>query len=360
MQTENVTLYFREGTSNKIYQASLEQKNGGFVVNFAFGRRGATLQTGTKTTSPVPYEKAKAIYDKLIREKTGKGYTPGPDGTPYSHTDNEEKDTGVRCQLLNAIDDKEAARLVDDPAYWMQKKLDGKRLLLRTEGGKVTGINRKGLAVGLPDSIIAAAKALGRPCLLDGECVGDTLHVFDLLELDGADQRPLPYSQRLKQLAALLATNRGKGICLVETAMAPANKRILFEKLKKEQREGVVFKHSAAPYTPGRPASGGSQLKHKFYATASLIIAKVNDKRSVALELYANKKERVEAGNVTIPPSLPVPKEGAVVEVRYLHAYKESGRLYQPIFLGVRDDIEAIACTTAQLKYRAPQEDDEA
>jgi len=360
MEAENVTLYYREGASDKTYQASLEQKNGGFVVNFAFGRRGATLQTGTKTASPVPYEKAKAIFDTLVREKTGKGYTPGPDGTPYSHTDNEEKDTGVRCQLLNPVDEKEAARLVDDPAYWMQEKFDGRRILLRAEAGKTTGINRKGLAVGLPESIVSAAKALGQPCLLDGECVGDTLHAFDLLELDGADQRPLPYGQRLKQLAALLAANRAKSISLVETAMAPANKRILFEKLKKDQHEGVVFKHSAAPYTPGRPASGGSQLKHKFYATASLIVAKVNDKRSVALELYANKKERVEAGNVTIPPNLPVPKEGAVVEVRYLYAYKESGRLYQPTFLGERDDIEASACTTAQLKYRTPSEDDEA
>lgn len=360
MEAENVTLYYREGASDKTYQASLAQKNGGWIVNFAFGRRGATLQTGTKTTAPVPYEKAKAIYDKLIREKTGKGYTPGPDGTPYSHTDNEEKDTGVRCQLLNPVDDKEAARLIDDPAYWVQEKFDGRRILLRAESGKAAGINRKGLAVGLPESIAAAAKALGQSCLLDGECVGDTLHVFDLLELDGADQRPLPYSQRLKQLTALLANVRAKGICLVETAMARANKRILFEKLKKEQREGVVFKDCAAPYTPGRPASGGSQLKYKFYATASLIVAKVNDKRSIALELYANKKERVEAGNVTIPPNLPVPKEGAVVEVRYLYAFKESGRLYQPTFLGVRDDIEAGACTTSQLKYRTPSDDDDA
>jgi hypothetical protein len=38
---------------------------------------------------------------------------------------------------------------------------------------------------------------------------------------------------------------------------------------------------------------------------------------------------------------------------------KESGNIYQPVFLGVRDDIKPEACTTAQLKYRAPSEDDE-
>ena len=84
MTRESVTLYFRSGSSDKTYQAAIEEKNGGFVVNFAYGRRGATLQTGAKTAAPVPFEKAKKIYDKLIAEKTGKGYTPGPDGTPYA------------------------------------------------------------------------------------------------------------------------------------------------------------------------------------------------------------------------------------------------------------------------------------
>ena len=121
MSAESATLYYRDRVSDKVYQASLAQKNGGWVVNFAFGRRGATLQTGTKTTKPVPFEKAKAIYDKLVREKTGKGYTPGPDGTPYQYTDNEQRATGLLPQLLNPIDAVEAARLLNDPAWWMQE-----------------------------------------------------------------------------------------------------------------------------------------------------------------------------------------------------------------------------------------------
>jgi len=82
MQAKNTTLYFREGSSDKAYQAAIEEKDGGFVVDFAFGRRGTSLQTGTKTTTPIPFEKAKAIYDKPVREKTANGCTPGPDGTP--------------------------------------------------------------------------------------------------------------------------------------------------------------------------------------------------------------------------------------------------------------------------------------
>ena len=74
---ERITLYYRQGASDKVYQAALEPRGEGFVVHFAFGRRGSTLNTGTKTASPVDYEAAKRIYDKLVREKTAKGYTPG-------------------------------------------------------------------------------------------------------------------------------------------------------------------------------------------------------------------------------------------------------------------------------------------
>ena len=359
MSNESTTLYYREGASDKVYQAGIEPKDGGFVVNFAFGRRGATLQAGTKTPAPVPLDKAKAIYDKLVSDKTAKGYTPGADGTPYQHTDKEQRDTGLRCQLLNPIDDATLNRLIDDPQYWLQEKKDGKRTLLRKEGTDIVGVNRTGLSIGLPMPIVTGAKAVDGSFVVDGECIGDKLFAFDLLEMNGTDLRGFSYSERLRQLANLLNTKRDKAIDLVETALNAASKRILFERLKKELREGVVFKQCAAAYTPGRPSRGGSQLKYKFYATASLIVAKINDKRSVAMELFVNKKERVEAGNVTIPPNAALPKEGAVLEVRYLYAFKDSGRLFQPTFLNVRDDIEAQICTTAQLKYRAADNEDE-
>lgn len=75
-------------------------------------------------------------------------------------------------------------------------------------------------------------------------------------------------------------------------------------------------------------------------------------KRSVSLSLYADSSEIVDAGNVTIPPNHDVPKPGAVVEVRYLYAYKESGAVYQPVYLGEREDIEPAECSVSQLKYR--------
>src|SRR4051812_38552012 len=70
----NITLHFREGTSDKVYQAAIVQSGRGYVVNFAYGRKGKSLTTGTKTPSPINYDKAKDVYDKLIESKIAKGY----------------------------------------------------------------------------------------------------------------------------------------------------------------------------------------------------------------------------------------------------------------------------------------------
>ena len=72
---KTASLYFTNGSSDKEYHARIEEKDGGFVVNFAYGRRGASLTTGTKTQTPVAYDKALAIFDKLVREKMSKGYS---------------------------------------------------------------------------------------------------------------------------------------------------------------------------------------------------------------------------------------------------------------------------------------------
>src|ERR1019366_9202004 len=93
-QTERITLSYREGSSDKVYQASIEPQGELFLVNFAYGRRGSTMSTGTKTNSPVDYDAAKSIYDKLVREKMAKGYTEGPDGTPYQNSEKEDRVTG--------------------------------------------------------------------------------------------------------------------------------------------------------------------------------------------------------------------------------------------------------------------------
>jgi bifunctional non-homologous end joining protein LigD len=168
---EQITLYFRQGSSDKVYQAGIVPQDGGYAVQFAYGRRGTTLQTGTKTQAPVPLEEAKAIYESLIKEKTAKGYTPGEDGTTYQHIDKQNQSTGIQCQLLNPVEEDQAEKLVEDPAYWMQEKFNGRWLLIQKQGNSIIGINRLGLTAGLPQTVLASASNGSGDFILDGEAI---------------------------------------------------------------------------------------------------------------------------------------------------------------------------------------------
>lgn len=355
-QSRNTTLYFRQGGSDKVYHVSIEPAGTGFVVNFTFGRRGSTLQTGAKTARPVDYPAALKIYEKLVREKTAKGYTPGQDGTPYQGSERQAATTGILPQLLNPVDEAESDRLLAADAWWMQEKLDGRRILIRRDGDDVVGINRKGLIVALPGPVADQARATGDGrWLIDGEALGDTFVAFDLLERAGEDLRTIPYRHRLTGLCNMLGPAGTGAIALAQTVCTADAKRTFLAQLRRDNREGAVFKRASAPYTPGRPASGGDMLKLKFTATASCLVAGTNGgKRSVALVLL-DGDARIPVGNVTIPPRQPIPAPGRVVEVRYLYAYP-GGSLFQPVFLGVRDDIGPEACRISQLKYR-PSDD---
>jgi len=348
--SESVTLYYREGSSDKVYLAAIEPAGSQFVVNFAYGRRGTTLTTGTKTSSPVDYPAAKKIYAKLVGEKKAKGYTEGADGTPYQHAD--KKASGILPQLLNAVEEAEVELLLRDDNYCAQEKFDGKHLLIRKQDDDLEGINKKGLIVGLPQTVASELRGFYGSFIPDGESIGDDYHAFDLLELNSENLRPLPYRERLASLLNLLASAQHRHVHYVETAFTARQKSELWQRLRRENREGIVFKRLDAPYTPGKPNSGGPQLKFKFVATLSAVVSKINARRSVELGLF-NGRSLVSCGNVTIPANHEIPPVGAVVETRYLNAAKDSGVLYQPVYLGPRDDVDPGECLVSQLKFKA-------
>ena len=349
---ENITLYYREGASDKIYQCSIEPAGDLFVVNFAYGRRGQTLNTGTKTSSPVDYDEAKALYDKLVKEKKAKGYTEGENGTPYTSSNTSDKQvSGLLPQLLNPIDEKTVDILLHDPLWGLQEKLDGRHLLIRRQGGAIQGINKKGLIVGLPLPVFQAVQQFNVDLVLDGESIGDVFHCFDILELDGVGLQNRPYRQRLASLMNVLFSMQQTTIRYVETHFTKPQKLRAFDELKAAKKEGVVFKRLDAPYRPGKPNSGGTQLKHKFYATLSAVVARINKQRSVELRLL-NSEGWIPCGNVTIPANHTIPPVGQVVEVRYLYAHRQSNVLYQPTYLGPRDDVAPAECLLTQVKYK--------
>lgn len=351
----SISLHFREGASDKVYQTAIEPKGDGYIVTFAYGRRGNTLNTGIKTDVPLPLETATKVYDKLVASKVAKGYQPdGKAAAPYQQSGDEGRDSGIRCQLLNPVEKQEVSRLLIGRTHCLQEKHDGRRLMVRKCGDEITGINRRGLIVAIPEPIRQAIEEIPFDVLIDGEAVGNTLHAFDLLEVKGNDIRQRRYMDRFAGLIMVIPSNQ-PAIRWVSTAVEPDDKVEIYEELRQTNREGVVFKEVDAPFSPGRPNSGGTQLKYKFVESASFIVTARNAKRSVTLGLF-DGNEMVGAGNVTIPPNHAVPAVGEVVEIRYLYAFRESGSIYQPVYLGKRCDIPAAECTTDQLKYKTAAE----
>lgn len=351
---ESVSLYFKSGSSDKVYHANIEAANdGGYVVNVAYGRRGATLSTGTKTKSPVDHATALRIFEKLVSDKRSKGYTEGAAGTPYLQSENAGRVSGLLPQLLNVIDEREAARIMADPLWVMQEKFDGRRLMLCKTGATVEGINKLGLVVSVAEPIAAAALDLPGDFVLDGEAIGDRFHVFDLISRDGTDLRELPCGDRYGALTTLIGgAIESDHIGCVDCWTDAADKADQLKELRARNAEGVVFKRWDAPYRQGRPNSGGTQLKLKFVATVSAVVTTINQQRSVGVSLL-NGDAWQTVGNVTVPANQNVPQLGDVVEVRYLYAAQVGGALYQPVLLGVRDDVKPTECVVTQLKLKA-------
>lgn len=347
---DRTTLYYRAGSSDKVYVVELQETPGGYLVAFQNGRRGGTLRSGLKTKTPVSEPQARKIYDALVASKRAGGYEPGEEVGAYVPPVAEAGEGSV--QLLNAIEETEVERYITDPNYLAQQKHDGERFQLGRKDGQVFALNRKGAPRSMPESVAAqGARVPGDDFVIDGEIVGDRLFAFDLLTFDGTRLGEKGYGERWLTLLGVLTT-ASETLTAVETAFTEDEKRALFARLRDDGQEGVVFKHKDAPHTPGRPPSGGDWLKFKFYETATARVqARNGTKRSVALEMLDEYGAWVGVGNVTVPANQAVPAPGDLVSVRYLYAYR-GGSLFQPVLLGHRTDQDEADCSMSQLKYK--------
>lgn len=390
-QEERISLYCKNASSDKEYHLQLVAEGDAFMVYYQNGPRGGTLTSGKKTPSPVAYAVAKKKYDSVVKEKLKGGYSPGEAGAAFVGTDLEERITGLVPQLLNSITEERAQELILDRNWVMQQKYDGQRRMAAVREGLPLGANRRGLSVPLVADVASALSVIfengplevggkGNPVFgagvplvealasnratgffsdgsfeIDGEQMGDTLVLFDVLMLDSVDLRAKPYRERLAkmdEIATRLDAAGAKGIVVLQTAVTTEEKRALYDRLKEEGQEGVVFKRLDAPYEPGRPSSGGNQLKFKFMHQASCLVASIHPtKRSIGLSLWNAEGDAVDVGNCQIPTNYDIPAVGQVVEIKYLYAFL-GGKLFQPQYQGKRDDVISGECLMTQLHYK--------
>jgi ATP-dependent DNA ligase len=265
-------------------------------VNAQWGRRGSSLQSDTKA-SGVPYEEAKRVFDRVLREKTGKGYRVaegnGASSPAISLGMPTKEFSGHAPELLTPIEEREALELVPNLSWWFQQKFDGRRLAVQKQNGEYSGINKLG----------------------------------QIIPID-------------KQLT-------------------PKAKRNLVTRMHEIHAEGFVCKDRNAVYAGGR---SGQHFKCKFVATASFIVGLKPGKkaaeghRSIAVYALDGTRERF-MGTVGVPERYRLPKDGEIVEVRYLYCHPgPEGKLIQAKYFGqVRDDVDRIECSVSQLKLKADE-----
>ena len=143
------------GTAHKEYRLTLVELAGGWFCNFEYGRIGSALRPGTKTPTPVSKEEARRLFNKYLSEKTSEGYriisntavALPPARVEQAHqiitqAAPECANEYRPCELLSEIDEAEAMRLIKDPTFLLQKKMNGQRRRVLKQNGKIFGLNK--------------------------------------------------------------------------------------------------------------------------------------------------------------------------------------------------------------------------
>ncbi len=362
MITEQTLMFCPTNAGGKEYLAQLiDNRDGTYTAQASFGPKGNLRSVAVQAES-VSLEVAFKAYNKVIKSKRNGSsiYSIVSQSTPTEAviaSPVREVTALYGAQLLNSIEtEDEALELYSTGRYVLQQKMDGDRMSLLLKNQQVKAYNRKGQERGCPDALKEALTsiAIDGEMYIDGEIVGDVFYAFDLLYCGNASCASLSYKKRFDLLkdmvrAYKLGSKQFKIVLSTFPSQLFAGKAFLTN-IKTFNGEGVVLKELEAPYSQGRPNSGGSQLKYKFQESSTCIVTQTNNQRSVALALLNHLGEELSVGNVSVPANQEIPKAGDLVEVRYLYKFEGSGSLYQPVLLGKRSDIDRSECTLAQVR----------
>lgn len=369
-EVKSIRLFFQEGSSDKLYCATLLEDAGAYTVKVEWGRRGSALNSGNKAVK-VSLAIAEKTFDKLVREKTGKGYQPitevvqpaavaPPEGEGSgSKVGGKRAKVGHAAQLLNAIEDSELETFLKDDRYVAQQKLDGHRAVAQVTKDEVVATNRAGQRTQVPQGLLDGLTDLPEGTIVDGEVVahesGHVYWLFDVLRVGERDVTSLGYMARWQILDEELEPGLSGDVKVLAVAAEHAKKRALHDRLAKGKAEGIVFKDAKAAYVAGRPASGGTQRKHKFIKSADVVLLS-NAGNAYQMAVY-DEGALVHVGKVFAGTTNESRKqldallgagEQPVAEVKYLYA-TDDDQLFQPVFVRVRDDKEGTACVRGQL-----------
>jgi predicted DNA-binding WGR domain protein len=237
----------------------LENVDDQWSVQAQWGRRGSALQSDVKA-SGVTYEEAKRVYDRILREKVGKGYqiaeaTANGNAAISVGLPATKEHSGHTPELLTPIEEPEALQLAQDVSWWFQQKFDGRRLAVQKTDGKYSGINKLGQIIPIHSRLAGTLDLVqAEGFLADGEITDSHFYIWDLLSVNDTDLRVQPYEIRYVHLTRLFrGVHETLRVC--QTAMTPKDKRVFVTAMHDANAEGFVCKNRYAAYAGGRADS---------------------------------------------------------------------------------------------------------
>ncbi len=299
--------HFQAGGSDKVWAAAATS-DGQFLS--VWGRRGTTLQSGTKTLAS--QEAALKEFNAKVKKKSAEGYQPVPfDDSRYgipSFGVLDEESTMSSPDLATSEQDRTRPRYLAShvtPLNWSQlqerlqqeaygatEKVNGVRCLVACDGHEtLITYNRRGIPLKHVSPAVQPLKRLAGQFVVDGEQLQGEIEgayvAFDLLEWQGQDVRSWPYHKRIKTLeeamrqaglitggGATYAEAMARSILPELALLTPAPSGFpIIDAILACGGEGVIVRTLDAPYE-------GGDTKHirkfKFLADLDAIVIGVN------------------------------------------------------------------------------------
>jgi bifunctional non-homologous end joining protein LigD len=262
----------------------------------------------------------------------------------------------MKPMLARSLEPQFANSYLDDNQWVAQQKLDGDRILILVQDGKVRALNREGepRRNPVPRKVLDQFQpfvSLPGPWCFDGELMTPGEYwIFDLPSAAGTVTIDQPFQFRYAVLERFMAGGWPTDPCvrLLPVARSTAAKKALFAEVQDRGGEGLMLRHTDSHYRPGKRSDLLLKLKFTFTVDAVVHEVRPEGRNNCTYRLFDNGAW-VPAGSCSLE-NRPEVRPGDVIEVRALYASAD-GLLYQPTMLRIRHDKSPTDCTVEQLRY---------
>lgn len=259
----------------------------------------------------------------------------------------------LRPMLATEVAAEKMNTYINDSNWYAEQKVDGHRVLIHVQAGKLMVLGRGGQAS-------QHASRFSQPhykdilrlsdCVIDGELIGDIFWIFDLPHHGGEKITvESSYIDRREILESLFDTWKpNEAYKLLPVAKTQVEKALLATTCYSTGGEGLMFKEVNGTYSPGGRTK--TMLKAKFVKDADVIVTDIgtSGKTNYTLSVFKDG-DMVEVGKCSAIGKSVV-TIGSVIEVKYLYLGVNE-KLYQPRMIKERTDKLPYECLWSQFDH---------